>query len=431
MNKLKYPINSSEFITDNSKECDEHTLFLESKTSKKYSAEAKAKGCRATVTPDELKKYFRSDIQVVGITGTNGKTTTAALLYSLLLDLGYKVALQGTRGFFINDKKQEGKTLTTPQLLGNHYHIHQACEAECDFFIMEVSSHAIEQERIEKIDFDLKILTNITSDHLDYHGTLEEYMFVKNSFFADSKLTLFNSDEKNYIERDGNARSYAIEGIGTYKLEAYSFNHGLSGIIGFARESHAFTSPMIGFFNLYNILAAVSATHIMTSKSLKDICENVENFAGVSGRMEVVATHPFIFVDFAHTEDGVLQVLKALEPMRVKTVIGAGGDRDVSKRAKMGKIAGFYSTKVFVTSDNPRSEDPAKIVDEVASGISEGKDFVKIVDRKEAIKEAIASLSAGEILAVLGRGDETHQEIRGELIPLNDKEIILEYLDGR
>lgn len=425
---MKYQINNKLFITDNSLECDENTIFLETKTSHKYKSNAIANGCKEVITPKSLNKYFKNNIKVVGITGTNGKTTTAAIIYSLLLDLGYKVAMQGTRGLFINDKKVEGKSLTTPQVLSNHYNIHQACEQDCDFFIMEVSSHAIEQERIASIDYELKILTNITSDHLDYHGSIEEYVAIKNSFFKEAKLKLFNSDEKNFIENTGNARSYSIEGVGTYKLEAYSFNNGLSGIIGFAGEQEAFTSPLIGYFNLSNILAAVGATHILSSKPLKEICENVENFAGVSGRMEVVSTEPFIFVDFAHTEDGVLQVLKSIEGMRVVTVIGAGGDRDRSKREKMGKTAGFYSVRTYVTSDNPRSESPEKIIEEVSSGVPQGKECVKIVDRKEAIKEAIASLSPGEILAVLGRGDETHQEINGEFISLNDKEIILEYL---
>ena len=145
--------------------------------------------------------------------------------------------------------------------------------------------------------------------------------------------------------------------------------------------------------------------------------------------MEVLSRKPFIFIDFAHTEDGVLQVLRSLEPMKVVTVVGAGGDRDKTKRLPMGKLASHYSVRVYITSDNPRSEDPEMIINEIAEGMSEGKEFYKIVDRKEAIETAISNLKENELLAILGRGDEEYQEINGEKIPLNDKKIVMEYLE--
>lgn len=425
---MKLQINSSLFITDNSSKVDENTLFLATKTSEKYIDDAKKRNCKEVVTPADLKNYFSTDIKVIGITGTNGKTTTAGLIYSLLLDLGFQVAMQGTRGFFINEERVEGKSLTTPQVLGNYHHMDIARKAGCELFVMEVSSHAIEQERIAGMEFALKVHTNITKDHLDYHKSEEEYIAVKNSFFADETPKLFNADDKNFHMVGKNSRSYTIENAGTYKLEAYSFNYGLAGIISFAKEKHSFSSPMIGFFNLYNILAAVSAVHMLTNRKVEEICNNVENFAGVSGRMEVVSRKPFIFIDFAHTEDGVLQVLRSLEPMKVVTVIGAGGDRDRTKRLPMGKLASHYSVRVYVTSDNPRTEDPDAIIDEISEGMREGKEFYKIVDRKEAIEAAIKDLKENELLAILGRGDEEYQEIGGKKIPLNDKNIIMEYL---
>ncbi len=426
---MKLQINNGLFITDNSSEVDGNTIFLSTKTSEKYEDDAKKRGCEEVITPESLKNYFDTNIKIIGITGTNGKTTTAGLIYSILLDLGYKVAMQGTRGFFINEEKVEGKSLTTPQVLGNYHHLDLAVKAGCEFFVMEVSSHAIEQERIAGMEFALKIHTNITKDHLDYHNTVEEYAAIKNSFFTDGGPNLFNADDTMFKAISKNSRSYAIEGAGTYKLEAYSFNYGLAGIISFGGERQPFSSPMIGFFNLYNITAAVAAVHMITGRKLEEICEQVENFAGVSGRMEVVSRKPFIFVDFAHTEDGVLQVLRSLEPMKVVTVIGAGGDRDKTKREPMGKLASFYSTRVYITSDNPRSEDPETIIDEIAKGMSETKEFHKITDRKEAIETAIKNLKENELLAILGRGDEEYQEINGEFIPLNDKKIIMEYLE--
>ncbi|HHH72429.1 MAG TPA: UDP-N-acetylmuramoyl-L-alanyl-D-glutamate--2,6-diaminopimelate ligase, partial [Sulfuricurvum sp.] len=195
--KIALPDQPYRYVTENSAECDAQTAFVLTELNRRYLDDAKARGAHSIIAPAEVAALFGLDrIKVIGITGTNGKTTTASAIYSLLLDLGYKAAMQGTRGFFMNDETVEGKSLTTPTLLHTYRHIYQAVAAGCDYFIMEVSSHAIVQQRIEGIDFVLKILTNITQDHLDYHESMDEYVRVKNSFFSDESKKLINKDEE-------------------------------------------------------------------------------------------------------------------------------------------------------------------------------------------------------------------------------------------
>jgi len=370
-------------------------------------------------------------LEVVGITGTNGKTTTAAAIYSLLLDLGYGAALQGTRGLFINDEKVEEKSLTTPPSLATIAHMREAKARGAEFFVMEVSSHAIEQARIEGIDFALKVHTNITSDHLDYHGSIEAYRAVKSSFFQDDTKKLVNRDEEILKFNPKNAYSYGIENAATYKVMAYTLGGGVSGVLKHFETVVPFETPLQGHFNLYNITAAIAAVHLLTDEDLGDICEAAEHFGGVAGRMETVSEEPLIIVDFAHTEDGIRQVLDSLKEKEIRVVFGAGGDRDRSKRPRMGRAAASIAKKVYITSDNPRSENPADIIDEIAEGIEEKEKIEKIVDRREAIARAIGELEPGEALLVLGKGDETWQEIAGEKIPFDDREVIREILASR
>ena len=199
-------------ITDDSRICDSNTYFFADHQSRRYIDDAQSKGCAGVLYPADLRDLVSLDaIKVVGVTGTNGKTTTTALIYSLLLDLGYQVALLGTRGFFINETRGADKSLTTPSLLENMHDIYQAKKAGCDYFIMEVSSHGIDQKRIEGIDFALKIHTNITGDHLDYHKTFENYRDVKNSFLSDETPKLINKDDPHVDFNYKNAMTYAIE----------------------------------------------------------------------------------------------------------------------------------------------------------------------------------------------------------------------------
>lgn len=418
-------------VTDDSRDVGKDVTFLVTKLNEKYLEEVTSKGSKLIRPKDLIAKLGLNSLDVVGITGTNGKTTTAAAIYSILLDLGYKSALQGTRGLFINDRKVEDKSLTTPPSLATILHMLEAKKDGCEFFVMEVSSHAIDQNRIEGIDFALKIHTNVTSDHLDYHGSLEEYRAVKSSFFQDSGKKLINRDEDILNFNIQNSFSYGIENPATYKIMAYTLGGGVSGVLKHFETVVPFETSLQGFFNLYNITAAIAAVHILTDEDLGEICEAAENFGGVSGRMETVSEKPLIIVDFAHTEDGIKQVLDSLKEKEVRVVFGAGGDRDKSKRPAMGRAAASIAKKVYLTSDNPRSEDPAKIIDEIAEGIKEKDKIEKIVDRKDAIKKAIDELEDGEVLLVLGKGDEVYQEVNGKKIPFDDREVIREILNSK
>jgi len=210
---------------------------------------------------------------------------------------------------------------------------------------------------------------------------------------------------------------------------AYTLGGGVSGVLKHFEEVVPFETPLQGHFNLYNITAAMAAVHLLTNEDLGDIAEAAENFAGVAGRMETVSENPLVIVDFAHTEDGIKQVLDSLKEKEIRVVLGAGGDRDVTKRPRMGRAAAMVAKKVYLTSDNPRSEDPARIIEQMAEGIEEKEKVVKIVDRKEAIRRALLDLKEGEALLVLGKGDETWQEIGGEKVPFDDREVIRDLLE--
>ncbi|QFR48464.1 UDP-N-acetylmuramoyl-L-alanyl-D-glutamate--2,6-diaminopimelate ligase [Sulfurimonas lithotrophica] len=430
--KIELPDQAFKYVSENSKECDEQTAFVLTKQNEKYLQNAKDNNAHSIIKIEEIAKLFAIDsIKIVGITGTNGKTTTASAIYSFLLDLGYKAAFQGTRGFFMNDEIAEGKSLTTPSVLNTYLHIYQAVEAGCDFFIMEVSSHAIVQQRVEGLNFELKILTNITQDHLDYHKTLGEYISVKNSFFQDGSKKLINKDEPKASFNIKNTMTYGIENPATYKLMAYSLNNASSGIIQYMQDEVVpFTSSLHGFFNLYNLMAAISAVHILTGKKLEEIVQVVDNFAGVSGRMEQVSDEPNVIVDFAHTPDGMAQVLNALKEKDLLVVFGAGGDRDKTKRPLMGKVASTLAKKVYITSDNPRTEDPDAIIKDILEGIEDKTDVAVEVNRKKAIEMALKDQKDDEVVVVLGKGDEAYQIIYDQKLPFDDREVIREILNS-
>ena len=428
--KIELPNQPYRYVTENSQECDSETAFVLTSQNEKYLANAKVNGAHSIIKIQEIAHLFGVDkIKIVGITGTNGKTTTASAIYSFLLDLGYKAAMQGTRGLFMNDEVCEGKTLTTPSVLNTYKHIYQAVEAGCEYFVMEVSSHAIVQKRIEGLDFELKILTNITQDHLDYHKTLEDYIYVKNSFFQDESKKLINKDEPRAQFNFKNAYTYGIENPATYRLMAYSLNEGSSGIIQHFQEIVPFTASLHGFFNLYNLMAAISATHLLTGKKLEEVADVVDNFAGVSGRMEQVCAAPNVIVDFAHTPDGMQQVLNALKEKELLVVFGAGGDRDTIKRPLMGRIAASLAKKVYITSDNPRHEDPDAIVADILEGIEDKTNVVVELNRKKAIEMALDSQEGEEVVVILGKGDENYQLIYDEKFPFDDREVVRELLN--
>ncbi len=427
---MKLNINGRIF-TDNTNELEKDSFFVVSKQNEKFKDIAINSGFEI-VNASELKNYLdMSSIKIIGITGTNGKTTTAAAIYSILLDLGYKVALQGTRGFFINGSQIEEYSLTTPVQLGNFANIQKALENSCQFFVMEVSSHAIEQKRVEGLEFALKIHTNITRDHLDYHKTIEEYINVKNSFLSDESLKLINVDDKVVKFNPKNAYTYSLDKFSSFKVDAYSFNKGMHVMFNHNKTPYTFSSLMMGIFNIYNLMASVAAVSLVTNNNLEDICKALENFGGVSGRMEIISVEPLVIVDFAHTPDGMEEVLKSFPQKEIICVFGAGGNRDSLKRPLMGKVAAKYSKHIIVTSDNPRFEDPDLIINDIVAGIPKNISFEVEINRKEALKKAVLlAKNENSVVLVLGKGDEATQIIYDQKLPFSDKEEILKILNS-
>ncbi len=427
---MKIPFDKDWFtaLSDDTNEIDEQTLFLKTVQNSQYYEKLQFQA--PFITPKELIAYWQlGTMRVVGVTGTNGKTTVTAAIYSILIDLGEHPALQGTRGFFAMNEQMEVKNMTTPSIFQTIYHMKLAQEKGCNYFIMEVSSHAIDQDRIEGIDFALKAHTNVTSDHLDYHKTVEEYRAVKSRFFADESPKLLNKDEIKYITYNPiNAQSYGVEEAATFKVMAYSLNDGISAVIKHFAEEETFFSDMVGLFNLYNLTAAIASCQLLTKLPLSKICEAVEHFGGVGGRMEVVSKDPLVIVDFAHTDDGMYKVLDSMKDKDLVVVFGAGGNRDKGKRPRMGAVAGRFAKRIYVTSDNPRDEIPEAIIEEILQGLKGKEHVFGVLDRRLAIKMAIESLSGDEILLILGKGDETYQEIKGVKHPFDDREVVKELL---
>ena len=421
---IDYNIDGFKYLTDDTTAITSETKFLLTAQNRKYFENLETEP--TYITPLELIEFWNlQTLKVVGVTGTNGKTTVTAAIYSFLLDLGEKPALMGTRGFFVNDERIEEKSMTTPSILHILSAMKIAKQKEANYFIMEVSSHAIDQKRIEGLEFALKIHTNVTSDHLDYHGTVEEYRRVKSLFFADESPKLLNKDDiKNITYNSMGAQSYGIDEPATFKVQAFSLQNGITAGIKHLSTEATFHSPMVGLFNLFNLMAAIGACTMLTGRNVSEVCEVVSNFAGVAGRMEVVSQEPLVIVDFAHTDDGMIQVLDSMKDREVVVVFGAGGDRDQGKRPRMGAVAAKFAKKVYVTSDNPRSEAPEAILKDILSGIKDQTNTRAMVDRAFAIQEALKELEEGEVLMILGKGDEDTMEINGEKIHFDDREIV-------
>ena len=422
--KIDYNLDGYKFITDDTKHIADDTQFLLTTQNRGYFEALDVKP--SVITPKELiLKWSIDRIKVVGVTGTNGKTTVTAGIYSFLLDLDEKVALLGTRGFFVNEERIEEKSMTTPSILNILRYMKIAKEKECSYFIMEVSSHAIDQDRIEGLDFALKIHTNVTSDHLDYHKTVEEYRRVKSLFFADESPKLLNKDDiKNITYNPKNAQSYGVDEPATFKVQAFTLKYGITAGIKHLSKEATFHSPMVGLFNLFNLMASIGATTILTGRDIEDVCKVVENFAGVAGRMEVVSAKPLVIVDFAHTDDGMLQVLDSIKDRDISVVFGAGGNRDRGKRPRMGAVASKFAKKVYVTNDNPRDEEPEQIIQDILKGIKDQSQTRAMVDRAFAIQEALRELEEDEVLMILGKGDEDTMEIKGEKFHFDDREVV-------
>ncbi|ECK2707801.1 TPA: UDP-N-acetylmuramoyl-L-alanyl-D-glutamate--2,6-diaminopimelate ligase [Campylobacter coli] len=426
---MKLKLDQS-FITDNTLECEKDCYFLKTAQNMNFASDALEKGAKI-IDVEECKKLLKIDenIKIIGITGTNGKTTTAAAIYSILLDLGFKCGLCGTRGAFINDEQIDKKSLTTSPILKTLEYLQLATQKKCDFFIMEVSSHALVQNRIEGLKFAAKIFTNITQDHLDFHGNFENYKAAKELFFTDESLKFINKDTLMIKFNVRNAFTYGIENPSLYQVKAYSLEDGISAIVALKDQSFHIDSPLLGLFNLYNLLAASACVNELVKPNLKDLEKAISGFGGVCGRVEQVANG--VIVDFAHTPDGIEKVLDTLKNKKLIVVFGAGGDRDKTKRPLMGKIVEHFAKIAIITSDNPRSEEPKDIMNEILSGFQNPDKALMIEDRKEAINKALKLKEKDDLVVILGKGDENTQEIKGIKHPFSDKAVVNEILKNQ
>ncbi|BCX78719.1 UDP-N-acetylmuramoyl-L-alanyl-D-glutamate--2,6-diaminopimelate ligase [Campylobacter sp. 19-13652] len=428
---MKIFINPDKFITDDSRECEQGCYFLASGAGAAYASAASAAGAECVDTARAMEILGVREIKIIGITGTNGKTTTAAALAHILNELGHKTALAGTRGVFIQGAQIAEKNLTTEPLLRTLLNLKTALDAGCEYYVMEVSSHAIAQGRVEGLSFALKVFTNLSQDHLDYHGDMANYAAVKSSFFADEAPKLINRDDEFIKFNPKNAATYSIKTGASYYPLAFGLAGGVDAVIKTPKAQIIIDSLLQGEFNLYNLLAAAASADMLLAPNQEALEAAITSFNGVAGRMQVVSQSPLVIVDFAHTPDGIEKALNALRHLRLVSVFGAGGDRDRSKRPLMAKAAQRHSQICVITSDNPRSENPNSIIDEIASGMSEEKEYYKVSDRREAIRlglELTQRLGDGAALVLLGKGDEEYQEIAGVKHKFSDTSVASELI---
>ena len=379
-------------------------------------------------------------LKLVGITGTNGKTTTATLLHDLFLSLGFNSGLISTVVCKIGTKDIPA-THTTPDSIQLNRLMKQMVDEGCKYCFMEVSSHAVVQKRISGLKFSGAVFTNITHDHLDYHKTFDEYIKAKKKFFDDlssDAFALVNKDDQNGILMIQNTnavkKTYALKSSDDFKCKILESQ--FAGLL-LNMDGTEMWSKLIGPFNAYNLLAVYSAAVLLGQEKLK-VLTALSSLGAVDGRFQQVKTHSGIvgIVDYAHTPDALLNVLKTIREIRVAdekivTVIGCGGDRDALKRPVMAGIACEESDKVILTSDNPRSEDPEEIIRQMQKGVERQhqKKVLSITDRREAIRTACSLASAGDIILVAGKGHEKYQEIKGVKHPFDDVKILTENLE--
>ena len=380
-----------------------------------------------------------SKLKLVGITGTNGKTSTVTMLYNLFESLGYRAGLLSTVSNRIGNKEIKA-THTTPDALQINALLHQMTEEGCDYCFMEVSSHAIVQDRIAGLDFTGGIFSNITHDHLDFHKTFSEYIKAKKQFFdglEKDAFALSNIDDKNgrimLQNTAARKRTYGINNPADYK--ARIIENSFDGLQLDINNKELYV-PLVGRFNAYNILAVYACAMEIGADEM-EVLQELSRIRTAEGRFEYLQSDKGVvaIVDYAHTPDALKNVLNTINDIRsggeqLITVVGAGGDRDKSKRPEMASIAAEMSNRVILTSDNPRTENPEDILDDMEQGVPVDRKRIvlRISDRREAIKTAFALAQPGDIILVAGKGHEKYQEINGVRHHFDDKEILTELM---
>ena len=380
------------------------------------------------------------NLKLTGITGTNGKTTIATLLYEMFKKAGYKVGLISTMNIKV-DETVYPTLLTTPDSLTINKSLKKMNEEGVEYCFMEVSSHGIAQKRTAGLKFAGGIFTNLTHDHLDYHKDFKEYRDVKKSFFDTLPKTAFalsNIDDKNgdFMLQNCKAdkKTYALKSVADYKAKI--LENGVGGM-SLSVDGNEVWTKLMGDFNAYNLLAVYAAADLLGLEEIENL-KFLSELQSVEGRFEYFISpveKVTAIVDYAHSPDALKNVLHTLNSIRTRnerliTVVGCGGDRDKTKRPKMGNIAAKLSDKVIYTSDNPRTEDPEAIIKDIEAGVdpSDFKKTISIVDRKQAIKTACSIAEPSDIILIAGKGHENYQEINGKRHHFDDMELVSEFL---
>lgn len=388
----------------------------------------------------EFYDHPSSKLKLTAITGTNGKTTVATLLFRLFRAFGHNVGLLSTVQNQINETVIPS-THTTPDSIRINELLEHMVEQGCEYAFMEASSHAIHQNRIKGLHFAGTVFTNITHDHLDYHETFANYIAAKKKLFDevnDDAFALTNKDDKNGLVMLQNTKAtrytYSIKSMADFKAKILESD--FTGMLLNVDEQEAWFR-LVGNFNAYNLLAVYGAAFLLGKDKL-DIIKHLSNIEAVKGRFEYVRSEQGVIaiVDYAHTPDALKNTLDTINEIRTQneqliTVVGCGGNRDAAKRPVMADIATEHSTKVIFTSDNPRNENPETIIDEMQKGVKplHFKKTLRITDRREAIKAAIAQAEKGDIILIAGKGHENYQEINGVKHHFDDKETVLELFE--
>lgn len=446
-------------ITDNSLKCKEGSVFVCHKSGEKYVNEALSKGAILVVSEKQLcensyivsdtkKEYARlcseffcgrhKNLKLIAVTGTNGKTTVANMIYTILTLSGKKCGLIGTVDSNICGNITESK-LTTPDPFEMHSMFSNLYEWGAEYCVLEASSQGICEERLYGLDFYISVLTNISRDHLDYHGTMESYISAKKQIFGSAVKSVINIDDDNCKEfiscSQGKVITYSLNNNeADYIAKSIKHEENVSNYAVIADYAiHRIKLNIPGDFNIMNSLAAIAVAR-ECDVSLEFCAYALKNFSGIKGRMEILDTDTDykIIIDYAHTPDALKKVLLSLKSFpheRLITVFGCGGERDSEKRSIMGDVASQLSDILVITSDNPRGEEPMKIIDDVLSGVEKNKKSVYIHEnRRKAIEYALKIARKNDIILLAGKGHETYQLIGDSKIPMDERQIVSEIL---
>ncbi len=456
-------------LEDNSKDCSNNDIYFSipsyTNDSNKFIDEAIINGAKTIIYEIDIKnkkeyinyikvddvkktiamaakvfyKNITSKIKLIGVTGTNGKTTISSLIYDFLCFEGYETMLIGTNGIYFKDNHYNSNN-TTPNLLLCNKVIKQALNKGLEYVVMEVSSIGIRELRVAYFDFDIIILSNVTHDHLDYHKTIIDYKFSKalimNSMDINkNKCVILNKDLDTYKFYNklclNKVITYSLENNSDYKATNIIKNLNETKFkLNNSNKSYYFKTSLIGGFNIYNILASTACIKQL-GFSITKFTEFLKVYINVAGRMDIVKHHDkTIVIDFAHTPDSVLNALKTLKEYstrKLTVIIGCGGNRDKTKRSIIGEITCKYADKIIFTNDNPRDEQPLEIIEDIVRNINNQK-YEIILDRKTAIYSALDNSLKDEIIAILGKGSEDYQIITGIKYPFSDKQTVKNYI---